>query len=85
MGDDDDSLGGAGAVAEIHKVVLEPDDAEEIEEVGGLVEDHDVGFLDQDTCKVAAHLPSSGQGGDWFAEHEVREAKTLQDFACFGF
>lgn len=53
---------------ELEKESLQPNDAEEVKEIGRFVEDQDVSWLEQNTCKIGAHFPSSRQGGDFFVK-----------------
>ena len=58
VGDDDGSARGGG------EVVLEPCDVLDIHVVGGLVEEEDIGLLENGTGERQLHLPTSGKGTD---------------------
>ena len=59
MRDKDDGWWVGAGFAELEEVALQPDDAEEIEKVGGFVEDEDIGWLEEAGGEIGAHSPST--------------------------
>ena len=57
MGDDEEAEGG------LREVVFEPLDALDVEVVGGLIEQEQVGLLDQAAGDGEAFAPAAGEGG----------------------
>ena len=69
VGDDD---GGAGRGGE---VVFQPLDVLHVEMVGGLVEEQDVGLLENSTGKSQLHLPATRKSSDWAGELLLSETE----------
>jgi hypothetical protein len=72
VGDDD------GCARRGGEVVLEPLDVLDIQMVGGLVEEQNIGLLEHSTRKRELHLPSSGKGGDGTVVHVVGETELVE-------
>ncbi|PKS05983.1 hypothetical protein jhhlp_007816 [Lomentospora prolificans] len=72
VGHDD---GGAGGVDE---VVLEPLDVLHVQMVGGLVEEKDIGSLEDGTAKSELHLPTTGKGSDLTADHAIGKTELVE-------
>ncbi|TLD24339.1 hypothetical protein PspLS_06344 [Pyricularia sp. CBS 133598] len=72
VGHDD---GGARGVLE---VLLEPLDVLHVQVVGGLVEQQDIGGLEDGTAQSQLHLPTTRQSGDLAQNHAVGETKLVE-------
>ena len=66
-----------GAAAPL-EVVFQPFDGFDVEVVGGLVEQEDVGLAQQDLGEFDAHVPALGEGFRGTAEYAVEEAEAAQ-------
>ena len=54
MGDDD-----AGDRGQVGEVVLQPSDVGDVQVIGGLIEEQDVGVPEHGSCQGKLHLPTS--------------------------
>ncbi|MFM1945088.1 MAG: hypothetical protein RI897_4070 [Verrucomicrobiota bacterium] len=79
VGDEED---GAGIFFE---VILEPEEGEEVEVVGGFVEEEEVGFDDEESGEVCAHDPATAHGLGFASEVGVFEAEPAEEVFGFGF
>lgn len=79
MGDHEESAGIA------FEVVLEPEQGEEIQVVGGFVEEEEVGFDDQQSGEVGAHDPAAAEVFGGPIEVGFLEAETGEEFFGLGF
>jgi len=73
-----------GASLERAKVVLEPSDVDNIQVVGGLIEEEDIGLEEDGASEGELHLPSSGEGSDGGLLALGGEADGLEDGAALG-
>ncbi len=73
MADEDDGSGVGG------EVVLEPLDGNDVEVVGGLVEEEEVGTTEEQFGKFDAHLPSAAEDCDGAVEVGMFESEAQQD------
>lgn len=72
VGNDD---GGTWGVLE---VILEPLNVLDIQVVSWLIQQQNIWVLEDGTAKSQLHLPSSGEGGDKTADHEIVEAELVE-------
>ena len=61
------------------QMLLQPDRGLEVEMVGGLVEQEEVGLEEQHACQGDAHAPAAGEGREGLLLGVVIEAEALQD------
>jgi hypothetical protein len=78
VGDHED---GAGVV---EQVALEPEQREQVEVVGRLVEHEQVRLHDEELGEVGAHHPAAGEGAGGFVEVVLLEAEAGEDFLALG-
>lgn len=64
-----------GSALGVAEVVLEPLDVDTIQMVGRLVEEEDIGVLEDGTAKSQLHLPTTREGGDRVLEPSLLEAE----------
>lgn len=72
MRDDD------GSARRVLQVLLEPLDVLHIQVVGRLVEQQDIGVLEDSTAQGELHLPTTRKGGDSTVHHVVGEAELVE-------
>ena len=65
--------------------LLEPDDRFEVEMVGGLVHQQDVGAAEQDPRQRNAHFPAAGERADIAIDLVVLKAEAVEHFAGLSF
>ena len=78
VGDEDD------AAVVVGQVVFQPLDRLDVEVVGGLVEEDDLGFLEEDFGEADAHLPAVAEGGHREVELLAQEAHTREHLLGLG-
>lgn len=72
VGDDDGSAGGGA------QVVLQPGDVLDVQVVGRLIEQQDIGGLEDGTGQSQLHLPTTGEGGDGTLELLTQETELFE-------
>jgi len=72
VGDDD------GSARRVDEVVLQPLNVLDVQVVGGLIKEQNVGVLEDSTGKSQLHPPTTRQGGDGGVELLLNEAELLQ-------
>lgn len=67
-----------GSAGRVLQVLLEPLDVLHVQVVGRLVEQQNVGVLEDSTAQGELHLPATGQRGDETVDHVVGEAELVE-------
>ncbi len=69
----------------VEQVTLEPEQREQVEVVGRLVEHQQVGLHDEQLGEVGAHDPAAGVFAGGLVEVRLFEAEAVEDFLGLGF
>ena len=64
-----------GSARRALEVILEPLNVLDIQMVSGLIEEENIGSLEDGTAQSELHLPTTGEGGDVVLDHVGREAE----------
>lgn len=67
-----------GSARGVNKVLLEPLNILDVQVVGRLIEQQDIGSLEDSTAQGKLHLPTTRKGGDFTLDHGVGEAELVE-------